>query len=230
MYKKMKIFTILIFVILSSSVNSFPIPKENKVAFDLIRKNKVIGSIETKFDQKDDFLIVETNVNIEVKALFLTLYKFIQSSKETWSNGEFIEFIGHTDFEDEREYFINGKDTDDNFTAFGMDGEIVLDKKILPLNYMNKKILNEKKIFETEKGIVREINVQKLDDEIISINNNDILSEKFLFDASKNPKDKGPFPQYTLWYSKENDELIKFRFINWKDKREVIAQRRNLNY
>ena len=145
--KKMKILTVLIFVILSLSVNSFPIPKENKAVFDLIRKNKIIGSIETKFDQKDNFLIVETNVNIEVKALFLTIYKFIQSSKETWSNGEFIEFIGHTDFEDEREYFITGKDINNKFIATGMDGEIIDDINILPLNYWYKKILLEDLLF-----------------------------------------------------------------------------------
>ena len=33
----------------------------------------------------------------------------------------------------------------------------------------------------------------------------------------KNPKDKGPFPEYTLWYY--NNELIKMEFINPKDKK-----------
>ena len=39
--------------------------------------------------------------------------------------GEFVEFKGHTDFEDEREYFIKGKDKNDKFVATGMDGKIV---------------------------------------------------------------------------------------------------------
>tara|TARA_Y100001970_G_C14077546_1_gene772870 strand:+ start:331 stop:1011 length:681 start_codon:yes stop_codon:yes gene_type:complete len=221
----MKILVFIIILITSTSLNSFQIPKEKKVIFDLIRKNKIIGTIETLFEENDDLLIVSTNVEIEVKALFLTVYKFTQSSKETWHNGEFIEFEGHTDFEDEREYFIKGQDTSKNFTATGMDGEIIYDKKILPLNYWNKDILNEKTVFDTQKGISRDIKVQKLEDELVFINNHEINSEKFLLDASSNPKDKGPFPQYTLWYAKKNNELIKFRFINWKDKKEVIAQR-----
>ena len=32
-------------------------------------------------------------------------------------------------------------------------------------------------------------------------------------------KDKGPFPQYTLWY--KNDELIKFEFVNPKDNKKI---------
>jgi len=100
-----------------------------------------------------------------------------------------------------------------------MDGELVLSNKILPLNYWNKKILEEEEVFDTQKGIVRKISVQKLENEIINMNNKKIETEKYLLNASKNPKDKGPFPQYTLWY--KDDELIKFEFINPKDKKKI---------
>ena len=43
----MKIITILIILFLSFAVHSFPLPKENKATYDVIRKNKIIGSIET---------------------------------------------------------------------------------------------------------------------------------------------------------------------------------------
>ena len=47
------------------------------------------------------------------------------------------------------------------------------------------------------------------------------------FDASENPKDKAPFPEYTLWYD-EKKELIKFQFINPKDKKVVTGIRNDL--
>ena len=220
----MKFFLLLVILFISFKIFAFPIPKDNKVVFDVIRKNKVIGSIITTFNKKDNLLIVNTVVDIKVKALFIQVYKFKQESKEVWKKGEFIEFVGHTDFEDEREYFINGKDNEKNFIADGMDGKLILNKDILPLNYWNKEILNETEVFDTQKGIVRKILVQKLDDEIITINSKKINTKKYLLDATNNPKDKGPFPQYTLWYSKDG-ELIKFKFLNWKDKKEVITQR-----
>ena len=65
-----------------------------------------------------------------------------------------------------------------------------------------------------------------MEDEIIKINNIEIFTEKYTLDASTNPKDKGPFPQYTLWYDK-NEELIKFEFLNWKDKKYVTTQRKD---
>ena len=220
----MKILFLFLFFLVSFNSIAFPIPKDNKVTFDIIRKNKVIGSLETNFSKQEDNLIVETIVNIHVKVLFFPDYKFFQQSKEIWKNGEFVEFEGYTDFEDEREYFIKGKDSNDKFIATGMDGEISVEKNILPLNYWNNKILLEDKIFDLQKGIIRQIKVKKLDKEKIKINNFEIIAEKYLLDASKNPKDKGPFPQYTIWYS-ENGELLKFQFKNWKDKKIIITQR-----
>mgnify|MGYP006089166509 CR=1 FL=1 len=224
----MKKIFILIIIIFSFSLVSeaIPIPKNNKATFDVIRKNKVIGSIETIFKINKDKLIINTVVDIEVKVLFIPAYKFLQKSEETWSSGQFIEINAYTDFEDEREYYVKGKVKNNSFYASGMDGELVLDKDILPLNYWNKNILNKKNVFDTQKGIVREISVQQLNDEIIEINKIKINTKKYILNASSNPKDKGPFPEYTLWYA-ENDELVKFKFTNWKDKKEVITQRNN---
>lgn len=222
----MKYLIIIAIFFLSFSSNSIPIPKGNKATFDVIRKNKVIGTIETIFTKKDELLIINTNVDVDVKIFFFPAYKFTQTTKETWLKDEFIEVEGYTNFEDEREYFITGKDTENNFIANGMDGELILDKNILPSNYLNKEILKQKKMFDTQKGIVRDIEITKLDDETIEINNKKIITEKYLLDASGNPKDKGPFPQYTLWYAK-NGELLKFNFTNWKDKKVVTTQRSN---
>jgi len=220
----MKILFFILFIFVCFNINAFPVPKDKKATFDIIRKNKIIGSVETNFSEQDNDLIIDTTINIKVKVLFFPAYTFFQQYKEIWRNGEFIEFEGYTDFEDEREYFINGKDSDDKFIATGMDGEIIVDKNIIPLNYWNKEILIQDKIFDTQKGIIRQIDIKKLGKEEIKINNTKLLTDKYILNASKNPKDKGPFPQYTIWYS-EDGELIKFQFKNWKDKKIIITQR-----
>ena len=210
---------LLLLLLISANLYAFPIPKDNEVSFDIIRKNKNIGSLITTFKKEDDKLQIRTILDIKVKVLLFTAYKFFQDTTETWVDGEFVKIEGYTDFEDEREYYIKGNDLDENFIASGMDGKLTLSNKILPLNYWNKKILEEEEVFDTQKGIVRKITVQKLENEIINMNNKKIETEKYILNASKNPKDKGPFPQYTLWY--KNDELIKFEFVNPKDNKKI---------
>ena len=217
---------LLLLLLISANLYAFPIPKDNEVSFDIIRKNKNIGSLITTFKKEDDKLQIRTILDIKVKVLLITAYKFFQDTTETWIEGEFVKIKGYTDFEDEREYYIEGNDLDENFIASGMDGELTLSNKILPLNYWNKKILEEEEVFDTQKGIVRKITVQKLENGIIKMNNKKIEAEKYILNASKNPKDKGPFPQYTLWY--KDDELIKFEFVNPKDKKVVTGIRNDL--
>ena len=217
---------LLLLLLISANLYAFPIPKDNEVSFDIIRKNKNIGSLITTFKKEDDKLQIRTILDIKVKVFLITVYKFFQDTTETWIEGEFVKIEGYTNFEDEREYFIEGNDLDENFIASGMDGELTLSNKILPLNYWNKKILEEEEVFDTQKGIVRKITVQKLENDIIKMNNKNIEAEKYIMNASKNPKDKGPFPQYTLWY--KDDELIKFEFVNPKDKKVVTGIRNDL--
>jgi hypothetical protein len=217
---------LLLLLLISANLYAFPIPKDNEVSFDIIRKNKNIGSLITTFKKEDDKLQIRTILDIKVKVFLITVYKFFQDTTETWIEGEFVKIEGYTNFEDEREYYIEGNDLDENFIASGMDGELTLSNKILPLNYWNKKILEEEEVFDTQKGIVRKITVQKLENDIIKMNNKNIEAEKYIMNASKNPKDKGPFPQYTLWY--KDDELIKFEFVNPKDKKVVTGIRNDL--
>ena len=217
--KYLNLIIITFLLILPSITSAFPIPDDKEVSFDVIRKNKIIGNLTTKFIEDEENLVLHSILDINVKILFIPAYKFFQETRETWHNGNFISINGFTDFEDDREYKINGKDEDGFFKVTGMDGLLELDENIIPLNYWNKDILKEKKLFDTQKGIVRRISVKKLKDEKIKINDSKLLAEKYIFNATKNPKDKGPFPEYTLWYHEK--ELLKMEFKNPKDKKTI---------
>ena len=56
--KQIIVFSIIFF---TTNVYSFPIPENNKVSFDIIRKNKTIGSVKTDFKIEDDQLIIDTS-------------------------------------------------------------------------------------------------------------------------------------------------------------------------
>ena len=54
----LKIIIFLIIALFNFNTYSFPIPKDGEAKFDIIRKNKVIGSHEIKFTEKNDDLLV----------------------------------------------------------------------------------------------------------------------------------------------------------------------------
>ncbi len=157
------------------------------------------------------------------KALNQSILKVLGSQRDFNLNQQSFKKLNPNNFV--REYKIKGEDKDGFFRVTGMDGLLELDENIIPLNYWNKDILKEKELFDTQKGIVRKITVKKLKDEKIKINKSKLLTEKYTFNATKNPKDKGPFPEYTLWYYK--DELLKMEFKNPNDKKNTITIIRN---
>ena len=93
------------------------------------------------FLESNGDLIIETNIDVEVKILFVSAYTFSHQSKEIWRDGNFIKINGYSDFEDDREYFIQGEVKDDFLYASGMDGKLELDKNILPSNFWNIDVL-----------------------------------------------------------------------------------------
>ena len=204
---------------------SFPVPAEGEAKFEIIRKKKVIGTHEIYFMKKEDQIILETKINIDVKVLFFPAYKFFHESKEVWKDNNFIKIQGYTDFEDEREYYIKGEDKENVFEASGMDGKLKLNIEILPSNFWNINILDQEVLFDTQKGIERAIKVNFLGEEKIEIDNRKFITKKYTLNASSNPKDKGPFPEYTIWYNADNNELLKFKFKNWKDKKIITIVR-----
>ena len=159
----MRYFTLFIIVTLFSFplfTYAFPIPDNNEVSFDVIRKNKIIGNLTSKFIKNRENLILHSVLDINVKILFIPAYKFFQETKEVWNNGNFISIDGFTDFEDDREYKIDGKDQDGVFRAIGMDGLLELDENIIPLNYWNKKMLDEKEVFDTQKELLEKLELK----------------------------------------------------------------------
>ena len=79
----MKHLLIIFLILFSFNVFSqpFPIPENNEVSFDVIRKNKIIGSLVTKFIEEDDgSLILHSVLDIDVKILFFPAYKFFQDT------------------------------------------------------------------------------------------------------------------------------------------------------
>ena len=215
---------ILLILLINFSIQAFPIPENKKAVYDIWRKNKVIGKHEILFSENNGNLNIETIIDVEVKILFVTAYTFFHQATEIWKDGKFIKIDGYSDFEDDREYFIKGEVKDDFLYASGMDGELKLNKNLIPSNLWNIDVMYEDEIFDTQKGIVRKLDVKNVGNETIKINDKNIDCTKFILNATKHPKDKDIFPEYTLWYSKDK-ELMKFKFISTKAKKMIEVVR-----
>ena len=55
-----------------------------------------------------------------------------------------------------------------------MDGTLKLDKNLIPSNFWNIDVMYQNEIFDTQKGIVRKLDILEVGEEVITINNTKI--------------------------------------------------------
>lgn len=216
MSRKLLTFLLLISLIFSTNISAYNIPDKNKIHFDIMRKGKDIGDHIIKFKQQNDELIVNVDINIKVKLAFVVVYKFEHKSKEIWKDNTLMSFSGKTIFEDDREYDLSIKNLGDSYEGFGMDGKFLFPIDILPSNYWNINVMKQTKLFDTQKGIIRDTTIEDLGLEELELDEKIIKAQKYILNANKHPKDKGPFSETTIWYD-ENNELVQFSFNSTKD-------------
>ena len=75
------IYILLIIFSFNCLAESFPIPNNKEASFDVIRKKKVIGVLNSKFIEDNEKLILHSVLDIKVKILLFPAYKFFQETK-----------------------------------------------------------------------------------------------------------------------------------------------------
>ena len=121
--------------------------------------------------------------------------------------------------------FVEGKQKNNKFEFTGIDGKKTIDKNIIPISYWNVSLIKSKEFLDSQKGIIRKLNVKYLEDSTLNFNGKELITEKYqLKILTKHSSDEKPFPIVYLWYTKEG-ELMRLEFDSPEDK-SIIKYKR----
>ena len=116
-----------------------------------------------------------------------------------------------------KKYFVNGNKIKDSFEFYGVDSKIIAKSDVIPISFWNKEITNRKVFLDTQKGILREFNLNILGEEEIIFNDKKINTEKYeMIVITKHITDEKPSPILYLWYTKDG-ELMRLEFDSPED-------------
>jgi Family of unknown function (DUF6134) len=65
--------------------------------FDITREGDVVGHHRIDFRREGDKLVVHSELQIEIEALFLTIYRYQQTREEVWRNGKLVALTATAD-------------------------------------------------------------------------------------------------------------------------------------
>tara|TARA_B110000014_G_scaffold246754_1_gene219741 strand:- start:407 stop:1087 length:681 start_codon:yes stop_codon:yes gene_type:complete len=223
---KYLIFLIIsIFITGESSSNNFALPENKEIEFEIIRKNKNIGYHSIIFQEDNNILNVNIDVNIAVKIGFLTIYKYKHKNQEQWKNNQLYKISTNSITNSKKKYLVKGEQKNKFFEFYGVDDLKKTSKNVIPISYWNKELINKKEFLDTQKGILRKFKIKFLGIKNIEFNNNKIRTEKYEIEVLTNHiTDEKPFPFLYLWYT-EKGELIKLEFNSPEDKSVIKYNR-----
>ena len=223
----MKYLLIIIFLLLGNQVFSkeMYVPESGEIVFEIIRKNKTIGTHTISFIENDKDLKVDIEVNINVKLGFLTIYKYRHNNTEYWKEGELIKISTNSLTNSKKKYFVEGQKNNDFFEYEGVDNKKRTGLDVIPISYWNYEILDRKVFLDSQKGILREFDLKEMELENIFFNEKNFNAKKYMMKVKTiHSSDEKPFPNLYLWYTNKG-ELMKLEFDSPEDKSIITYNR-----
>jgi hypothetical protein len=208
----------LLFGAPAASMNFMPAAKQS-LNFTVYRDDAPIGHHIFNFRPKGDKLEVEIDVDLEIKLMFITAFKFTHVASEVWENGRLLWMESETD-DDGDPYKLKVWRLGE-----GMLVEVNGERKlapgdILPSNLWNRAILTEDKVLHPFMGRVLPLKVIPLGTRDIELGNDkSIPAEGFKIDGG------GVF-QRELWYSPDG-RLVEVGFDAPEDGSRIMYRLNN---
>ena len=194
--KQIKIFLFLIFFLFSNNAYCFNYKPIHE--FEIFRNNKKIGFHKVSFQNKEDKIVVNTEIEMIVKFAKIPIFKYFHNSKEIWINNQFIEATTSTK-KNSREFEFRAKREGTQIKIKSRGKEFFVDGNNLITSYWHKNWLKKKVLIDSQHGKERLINVEKKDFEQIKTLNNTIFAQRYRILGRQN-KPNGKKINTDVWY------------------------------
>ena len=133
-------------------------PVTDKLAFEVLRKGKPIGTHTIAFMPNGDDLQVDIDIRLDVKFLMFNAYSYRHKNQEIWRDGRLVQIETKTD-DDGENFFVNGRASNKGFKVNGSSGEAVAPATIIPTSYWDPDIVKQDKLLNTQTGELLEVSV-----------------------------------------------------------------------
>jgi hypothetical protein len=133
-------------------------PPAGTITYDVWREGSKIGTHSVDFLRDGDKLTVRTKIRIEVKLLFITIYRFEHDAQEDWVAGKLMRFAAKTD--------DNGTDRDVLLERTGEElrghynaEQAMLPGDIIPGSLWNPATVDQSQLIEPTKGRAKAVTI-----------------------------------------------------------------------
>lgn len=171
------------------------------LAFDLFREGNHIGTHTITFHKEGDRLRVDIDIELAVKVLFVTAYRYVHHNQETWRNGRLIAIATRTD-DDGEKAAVDATAEGDALLVEASTGKNTLPAGVIPTSYWNPATLRQQTLLNTQTGKLMNVRIVDLGADRIYADGQMIPARHYRMDGDL---------RLELWYD-DAERLARVRF------------------
>ena len=206
---------ILVFILLTytstSSAHVQHYENLNSIEFDIYRNNKNIGKHIFSFKRSGDKLIVDSEINFEIKKLGVTLYKYHVKGAEVYEKGKLVKFNSKT-LQNKKKKYVNLLSEDNNFIIDGSSFKGKVPNDYVLGTWWNHSIVDSDAQISAVSGRIIKQKVTFLGKETIKIDNKFYETLHFNFSSTDKKLGKDKKLNTDIWYDEKTLNWVKASF------------------
>lgn len=176
-------------------------PATDKLAFEVLRKGKPIGTHTIAFTPNGNNLQVDIDIRLDVKFLMFNAYSYRHKNQEIWRDGRLVQIETKTD-DDGENFFVNGRANGEGFDVNSSAGEATAPATIIPTSYWDPAIVEQNKLLNTQNGELLEVSVASGDETEIVVGDETVDARHYVMSGDLDLE---------LWYDSDGI-LSRIRF------------------
>jgi len=177
------------------------LPATRELAFAILRNDDSVGYHSITFERRGEDLIVDIDINIEVRLAFLTLFRYEHENREVWRDGRLVSLDTWTD-DDGTRYAVTARATPAGLRVEGADGTFLAPEETIPTSYWNPETVEQTRLLDTQRGRLLDVTIRPLGNDSVELGSAAVPASKYAVSGDLN---------LLVWYTPQG-ELAKIAF------------------
>ncbi len=149
------------------------------INFKVFRGTSAIGTHTIRFRRTGKTLTVDVAIDLRVRIMLITAYRYTHRNTETWLDGRLIAISTRTN-DDGKTYWVKGRATEKGFQVTGTKGTRTIAGTVVPSSYWHPSTRQATKLLDTQDGTLLDVTVQPAGSSQVKTANGPVDARKFI--------------------------------------------------
>jgi hypothetical protein len=188
---------------------------DDRIEMTITRDKEPIGTHTVTFAREGDRLHVDTRVEIAVKIAFLTVYRMLKTSRETWEGGRMVAYTATID-DNGTISTVRVRPEAGRLAIDGPEGRVTAPLGTMMSGYWSEKCVTQTLLIDSSDGVLRRVATGKATPEKLGERGMRTRRYRMTGDLTRD-----------LWYG-EDGRLVRVREIA-SDNSVIVTELKSLN-